>query len=471
MSIDLIKKMYKNRFNEEALTVKLLPASGSNRKYYRVFSEKNKAIAAYNADKRENEAFIYMSEFFKQQNLPIPDIYSADLDNNIYLQQDLGHTTLFDYINENKNKIDFAKNRAKIYKSIIDYLILFQKSGKNGFDFSKSYPRFAFDKQSMHWDLNYFKYYFLKLAGVSFDEQLLQDDYHTLIDYLLSVDNSFFMYRDFQSRNIMLNDNQIYFIDYQGGRRGGLYYDLASLLFDAKADLSIELRQEMMLYYYNKVKSWYKIDKEEFTQQFYAFVLIRILQACGAYGYRGLYERKEHFLQSIPYAMQNINWWLKTVSLPAKMPHLLSVLQEMTQSETIKSFGYHTQNLFVKVQSFSYHRGIPYDNSGNGGGFVFDCRALHNPGKYDKYKKLTGMDNEVIDFFENQADVMPYLDNIYQLADFSIETYIKRKFTNLFIAFGCTGGQHRSVYCAEQLVKHIKKKYDVTIELRHREQE
>jgi hypothetical protein len=270
-----------------------------------------------------------------------------------------------------------------------------------------------------------------------------------------------------QSRNIMLVNNTPYFIDYQGGRKGPLQYDIASLLFDAKANLSHSLRQELLDYYIETINKYIAITKQDFIRFYYGFVLIRILQALGAYGFRGLYEKKEHFLLSIPYAVNNLEWLLLNQHIPLKIPELTKVIELIINQEKNKSKNKITHKLKVTINSFSYRRGIPQDNTGNGGGFVFDCRTLHNPGKYDEYKNFNGNDKTVIDFLKNQKETFEFLSHIYAIIDKSVERYIDRDFSDLMINFGCTGGRHRSVYCAENMAKHLKEKYDITIELNH----
>jgi hypothetical protein len=321
----------------------------------------------------------------------------------------------------------------------------------------------------MMWDLNYFKYYFLKLAGIPFDEQALEDDYKQFTDYLMQAKSDYFLYRDFQSRNIMVKDESIYFIDYQGSRKGALQYDLASLLFDAKANIPQPVREELLEHYLGILKNYIQIDETEFRAYYTGFVIIRIMQAMGAYGFRGFYEQKAHFLASIPYALDNMKFVLENYSLPIELPTLLPLLKALTKSEKLREIG--IPKLNVTINSFSFKRGIPVDESGHGGGHVFDCRALPNPGRLEKYRNLTGKDMSVIKFLENEADVELFFRNCSSITEQSIRNYITRGFESLNINFGCTGGQHRSVYMAEQLAKHLKNKYDIKVILRHREQE
>ncbi len=443
-----------------------LPQSGSNRLYFRIISKTKTAIGVFNKNKKENIAFINFTKHFLKTGLNVPQIYNADLSNNIYLLQDLGDYTLFNFINEDDTD---NKQILSIYKKVIDQLIKFQVVAGKDINYNVCYPRDSFDRQSILWDLNYFKYYFIKLLKIDFDEQELEDDFNTLANYLLTTDCNYFMYRDFQSRNIMLFNNSIYFIDYQGGRKGALQYDLASLLYQAKADLPQSVRDELLNYYIDKAKNITTINKEEFIEFYYAYVLIRIIQTLGAYGYRGFYENKPYFIQSIPFAIENLKHVLKIINIPIKLPALNNVFNQIINSDklTLKENLQKSDKLTITITSFSYKKGIPIDISGNGGGFVFDCRANANPGRYDEYKQLTGKDQQVIDFFKKDKQIFNFLDNVYKLVDSSIDKYIERNFTNLMVNFGCTGGQHRSVFCAENLAKHIEDKYNVNIVIHH----
>jgi aminoglycoside/choline kinase family phosphotransferase len=384
----------------------------------------------------------------------------------------LGDTTLFDYLSKTRESEGFSENIISEYRKVLQVLPKIQIIAGKDLDYSVCYPREAFDKQSMMWDLNYFKYYFLKLAKVPFDEQELEDDFQAFSNYLLSAPSGFFMYRDFQSRNIMLKDGGVYFIDYQGGRRGALQYDLASLLYDGKADIPQDARNQLFQFYLSELKNYMNVSEDEFTLYFNGFVLIRIMQAMGAYGFRGFYEKKEHFLKSIPYAIRNLEGLLPKLKLPVQMPELLKVLKLLTQSETLKEYGRSSNSeLTVRVMSFSYKKGIPDDPSGNGGGFVFDCRALNNPGRYTEFKNLTGKDLKVQEFLEQKSEMEWFLKPVKSLVDQSVKNYLERGFTHLSVNFGCTGGQHRSVYAAEKLADHLRNNFPVNVVLIHREQQ
>jgi len=466
---ELLKGLFEKWSNETAVTVNKLPQSGSSREYFRIKSENKFAIGVFNNDYKENVAFIEFSKHFKKQGLKVPEIYNENLKYNIYLQEDLGYDTLFSILEQNRNKEDYTAILSKHTIKVVKELPKFQLKAHQGLDYSNAYPREAFDKQSMQWDLSYFKYYFLKLAGIPFDEQKLENDFQTFMDYLNNADSDYFLFRDFQTRNIMIKDDEPWFIDYQGGRKGALQYDLASFLYDSKANIPQYLREELLDVYIESAKEYFEIDGEKFKKQFYPFVLIRIMQAMGAYGFRGFYEKKSHFLKSIPFAINNLTWILDNVEFDVEIPHLLEALRNITKSEKLKNIA-KTSILSVSINSFSYKKGIPQDTSGNGGGFVFDCRWIHNPGRYEPYKKLNGRDQPVIDFLDKEIDMEIHLNSVYNLVDRAVERFIDRDFTHLMVNFGCTGGQHRSVYSAEHLAHHLKEKFDVKIKVNHIEQ-
>lgn len=464
-----IPELYKKWSGNNAESIAELPSSGSYRRYFRLKNKDLSVIAAYNHDTKENSAFISFTKTFLKKNLPVPEIYSSDEEKNIYLLEDLGDTTLFGWLSEERETADFSEDIISVYKEVIELLPSFQIAAGNEIDYTLCYPRAQFDKQSMLWDLSYFKYYFLKLSQINFDEQKLEDDFQAFTDYLLQADCSHFMYRDFQSRNIMLVNGGPYFIDYQGGRKGALQYDIASLLYDAKADIPQQTRNMLLEHYMKCVSKYIDIDRKKFSEFYYGYVLIRMMQALGAYGFRGFYEKKSHFLQSIPYALANLKWLLENTSLPIKIPTLQNLLHNLTGNERLHQLGKKEEGLTVTINSFSYKKGIPHDHSGNGGGFVFDCRALHNPGRYEEFKRQTGNDKDVIDFLKREPEIYEFMNHVYGLIDKSVENYLSRKFTSIMVSFGCTGGQHRSVFCANLLAEHLAKKFKVKTDLHHRD--
>ena len=468
---DQLISLFESHFKEEVTFFEQLPGSGSYREYVRMKSSQHQVIGSYNQDIKENQAFLEFSAHFKNKGIPVPQIYAVSNDMRSYLQEDLGNITLFDFLTTTRENEGFSEKIADVYKQVLRELPKIQLVAGKDMDYSNCYPREAFDKQSMMWDLNYFKYYFLKLAKIPFDEQALEDDFQAFSDYLLAVDNNAFLYRDFQSRNIMLKDGKVFFIDYQGGRRGALQYDLASLLYDAKANIPEAEREELLEFYLDELSLYKHTDREKFKSLFGGYVLIRIMQAMGAYGFRGFYEKKEHFLKSIPFALKNLETLLVKNTIQVKLPELFKVLKDVTESEFLKSISPQNDRLTVRISSFSYKRGIPKDPSGNGGGYVFDCRAIHNPGKYLEYKHLTGKDVQVQEFLENKSTISDFMSAVYSLVSHSVEVYSSRGFSHLCVSFGCTGGQHRSVYAAEKLAEYLKNNYPVTVVLQHTEQD
>ena len=422
--LELLNDLFTRWCGESIISITKLPASGSPRDYYRITGQSRTAIGAINLDREENEAFIEFSKHFHSMGLAVPKIYLIDLEHHAYLQEDLGDITLFDYVFQLRDNGSFPDTLTEVYKKVLTELQKFQINGAKDLNYSVCYPRASFDRQSMQWDLSYFKYYFLKLAGIPFNEQLLENDYNTLIEYLLAQDNSYFLYRDFQSKNVMLRDGKPCFIDYQGGRKGALQYDVASLLYDSKADIPPAVRKELLEHYIAGLDDYPSVDAAKFRESYYAYVLIRIMQAMGAYGFRGFYEKKSHFLQSIPYAMNDLTWILNNVEFDIEIPTLLKVFEDLLIAPKLLRFkdkGERKSALTVNINSFSYKHGIPEDPYGHGGGYVFDCRVMTNPGKLEAYKDLNGKDEPVIEFLEQQGDVNEFLSNTFSLVDMSVD--------------------------------------------------
>ncbi len=468
---DQLISLFEAHFKEEVTFFEQLPSSGSYREYARMKSAGHQIIGAYNQDTKENQAFLEFSAHFRNKQIPVPQIYAVSADLTTYLQEDMGNTTLFDFLSTTRETEGFSERIVDEYKKVLRQLPRIQLVAGKDIDYSYCYPRDAFDKQSMMWDLNYFKYYFLKLAKIPFDEQALEDDFQAFSDYLLAVDDNAFLYRDFQSRNVMLKDGEVYFIDYQGGRKGALQYDLASLLYDAKANIPEAEREELLEFYLDELNQYKHTDRDKFKALFSGYVLIRIMQAMGAYGFRGFYEKKEHFLKSIPFALKNLETLLAKNTIPIQLPELIKVLKAVTESTFLRTISPVNDRLTVRISSFSYKKGIPSDPSGNGGGFVFDCRAIHNPGRYAEYKHLTGKDPQVQKFLEEKSTMADFLVSVFSLVTNSVDVYSSRGFRHLCVNFGCTGGQHRSVYAAEKLADYLKNNYPVTVVLQHIEQD
>ncbi|MDE2290596.1 MAG: phosphotransferase, partial [Elusimicrobia bacterium] len=450
--------------------VEPLPADGSARRLFRMRGGGTALIGAVGPDARENRAFLAFSRHFRSVGLPVPEIYAEDAAAGVYLEEDLGDTNLFQLLSAKRAGPDVPPEVAAVYRKVAAALPRFQVDGGRGLDYSVCYPRDSFDRQSMLWDLNHFKYYFLRLAGVPFDEQALEDDFKRFADYLLKAPREYFLYRDFQSRNVMVRGGEPWFIDYQGGRKGALQYDVASLLYDGKADLPPAFRDELLGVYLDAAAERVPLDRADFLARWPGFVLVRIMQAMGTYGLRGFYERKAHFLQSIPFAVRNMERLLQTTEVPVPLPALSKVWRTIVMMPSLRQYGKTKLRLTVRVQSFSYKAGMPADDSGHGGGFVFDCRALPNPGREERFKPLTGRDAPVAEYLAADGGVGAFLERAQELVSQSVENYRARNFTDLFVAFGCTGGQHRSVYCAERLAAALRAQ-GVAVELSHRELE
>ncbi len=479
--MEVLQKLFEQYFHSPAVGVQPLQGhlGGSGREIVRLASDRQSAIGILYDVREENVAFIEFTRHFQQYGLPVPQIYAEDLRHGAYLEEDLGDTTLFDFLSANRDGEKIAPPAVEAYRKAVAVLPRFQVEAGRHLNYKVCYPRASFDRQSIAWDLNYFKYYFLKLAGIPFNEQALEDDFGRLTKFLLTANRDYFLYRDFQSRNIMLRDGEPHFLDYQGGRKGALQYDIASILYDSKADLPPELRQQLLDHYLQALANFLEVDREVFFHHYYAYVYVRMMQALGAYGFRGFYERKTHFLQSVPYALKNVRWLLHNAELPIALPTLMEAFQGMLASDKLRGLvsdsgteqdhtaGSDQPTLTVRVFSFSFHRGLPNDQSGNGGGFVFDGRSLPNPGREDKYKELTGKDTPVIEYLDQHGSVRQFLSSVGTLVDASVGEYQRRGFKNLMVSFGCTGGQHRSVYLAEQLAKHLRNKNGVDIRVRH----
>jgi aminoglycoside/choline kinase family phosphotransferase len=471
--MDVLNKLFEQHFQLPAEHVHPLQGQlgGSGRAIVRLGGGNFSAIGILYPVREENVAFLEFSKHFRRHGLPVPEIYAEDLGQGAYLEEDLGDTSLFEFLGANRTGADIAPPAIEAYRKVVAVLPRFQVQAGRDLNYKVCYPRASFDRQSIAWDLNYFKYYFLRLAGVPFSEQALERDFSRLTKFLLAASHDYFLYRDFQSRNIMLRDGQPFFLDYQGGRKGALQYDIASLLYDGKADLPPELRQQLLDYYLDSLGDYIRVDRDAFMEHYYAYVYVRIMQALGAYGFRGFYERKPHFLQSVPYALKNLRWLAHHVKLPIALPALMDAFNAMLASDKLHALASSAEALKVRIFSFSFHREMPADESGNGGGFVFDGRSLPNPGREEEFRALTGKDAPVIDYLNRQESVHQFFSAVLSLVDRSVSTYQSRGFKNLMVSFGCTGGQHRSVYLAEQLARHLRGSNGVEVIVRHIELE
>ena len=494
-----LKQLFVRQYGEQPLEITPIAGAGSNRQYYRLrHSDGTTVIGVKGTSRDENHAFIYLANHFNELHLPVPTVIAVSEDLMCYLQQDLGTVSLFDALRTGREAGGrYNLKEQKLLVETIRQLPNIQIRGALGMDWNNCYPQPEFNEVNVVFDLNYFKYCFLKPSGVDFHEMKLENDFHLFAKDLLMEPVKSFMYRDFQARNVMLVDGQPAFIDFQGGRKGPYYYDLASFLWQASAKYSDKLRFRLTKEYYESLKNYIEVPpKRHFANRLSLFVLFRTLQVLGAYGFRGYFERKQHFINSIPYAIANLRKILDTKRFP--YPYLTSILRELVQ---LPAFEQHEEQankssdggntvilpkqqygpasfskydgkgpLVVRVFSFSYRKGIPVDTSGNGGGYVFDCRSTHNPGRYERFKQLNGLDEPVIRFLEEDGEILTFLESVYKLADAHVARYIQRGFTSLMFAFGCTGGQHRSVYSAQHLAEHIHQKFGIEVRVCHREQ-
>lgn len=478
--MDILNHLFEQHFHTPVEQVRPLQGQlgGSGRNIIRLSGGNQTAIGILYPVREENRAFIEFSRHFRRHGLPVPEIYAEDLSQGAYLEEDLGDLTLFEFLSQNRDGQEIAPTVIEAYRKTVAVLPRFQVEAGRDLNYKVAYPRGSFDRQSIAWDLNYFKYYFLRLAGISFNEQALEDDFGRLTRFLLTADRDYFLYRDFQSRNVMLRDGQPFFLDYQGGRKGALQYDIASILYDAKADLPPELREQFLEHYLQTLGNYIPLKREEFMRYYYAYVYVRLMQALGAYGFRGFYERKAHFLQSVPYALKNLRWLLHNAQLPVALPALIAAFTSMLGSQKLLDLGTvaepgkapvqsEEKGLTVRIFSFSFHRSHPRDESGNGGGFVFDVRNVPNPGREERFKLLTGKDAPVIEYLNQQESARQFLVNVKSLVDASVSAYHERGFRNLMVSFGCTGGQHRSVYMAEQLAQHLRRRNGMEVVVRH----
>jgi len=449
--------------------IEKLPQSGSDRIYFRIYSGSTTFIATFNLNIKENETFIYFSRHFTNAGLPMPQIFAVNDEKTIYLQEDLGTDSLLDNLEKHGHN-DYTYN---LYQQTLRELARVQIVGDKDLNYEMCLTAKEFGKQAIMSDLLYFKYYFVDTLKAPYDKQAMLDDFETLSNYLNNGSHKYFLFRDFQSRNVIVNKGKIHFIDYQGGMKGALQYDVASLLWQAKANLSEDWKTSLLDGYIDEVEQLLsqKVDRELFISQYNGYVLIRLLQVLGAYGFRGLFERKAHFLSSIPLALRNLKFFLEQNQIGLATPEFDRMLKLIVDDEIIGRFqtvrADKNTPLVVKICSFSYKKALPVDESDNGGGFLFDMRGILNPGRFAEYKTLTGRDKEVKDFLEQRTKMTDFLNSVFDIVDISVEDYIKRGFESLMVSFGCTGGQHRSVYAADALSRHLKNKFGVKVQVSH----
>ncbi|MBQ1718995.1 MAG: phosphotransferase [Bacteroidales bacterium] len=466
MADDTLKTLFESYTGQQLTERTELPTSGSHRRYFRLKGGNISIVGVIGTSLEENRAFVAISKHFKEKGLNVPTVLAVSEDGMSYIQEDLGEKMLFDLIAQGRDSGFYNSYESNLLCRTIEQLPKIQFKGAEGLDWNVCYPQKEFDARMVDFDLNYFKYCFLKATGLEFNEGRLQDDFERLKAELLKDSDNTFLYRDFQARNVIIRDGEPYFIDYQGGRRGPIYYDVASFIWQARARYPDELKEELIRTYLRSLRSFLPVDEDHFRERLRLFVLFRTLQVLGAYGFRGYFEKKPHFLASVPFALDNLRSLLR---IPfSDYPYLNSILTELTNMPQFYEIAV-DKRLEVHIYSFAYKKGIPADNTGNGGGYVFDCRSVNNPGKYEHYRQFNGNDPEVIKFLEDDGEVLIFLESVYKLVDAHVQRFIERKFTHLQVCFGCTGGQHRSVFCAERLAAHLAGRYNVKVKLTHRE--
>ena len=465
MPEDLLKPLFEQYTGQPLAEIQELPSSGSNRRYFRLKGGNLSLIGVLGNNLEENRAFIYLSKHFRDKGLRVPAVLAVSPDELCYMQEDLGDKILFNLVTEGRESGIYSPIETERLCRTIEQLPRLQFQGAKGLDWDRCMYK-AFDGRMVDFDLNYFKYCFLKATGLEFNEVLLQEDFEKLKQDLLEDQGNTFMHRDFQARNVLMQEGEPWFIDFQGGRRGPIYYDVASFVWQARSRFPEQLKQKLIQSYLRALRTYQEVDDEQFHARLRLFVLFRTLQVLGAYGFRGYFEKKPHFLASVPYALSNLRTLLQTPF--TDYPHLNEILLKLTQMPQFNEAP-EDRRLEVQIYSFAYKKGIPADNTGNGGGYVFDCRSINNPGKYEHYRQFNGMDPEVIKFLEDDGEVNTFLESVYKLTDAHVQRFIERKFTHLQVCFGCTGGQHRSVYCAEHLGQYLAHKYNVKVTVTHRE--
>ena len=466
MAESILKPLFESYTGTALTEITELPASGSNRRYFRLKGGNITLIGAIGTNLQENHSFIYLARHFREKGLRVPAVLAVSEDGEAYIQEDLGDQVLFGMVAQGRESGLYSSVETDLLRRTIEQLPRLQFVGAQGLDWKNCYPQEAFDARMIDFDLNYFKYCFLKATGLEFNEIELQEDFEKLKEDLLKEDDNTFLYRDFQARNVMIKDGDPWFIDFQGGRRGPIYYDVASFIWQARSRFPEDLKQDLIRTYLRALQQFKQVNEDEFRSRLRLFVLFRTLQVLGAYGFRGYFEKKPHFLASVPYALSNLRKLLETPF--EDYPYLNSILSRLASMPELNEIP-QDHRLSVHIYSFAYKKGIPADTTGNGGGYVFDCRSVNNPGKYEYYRQFNGTDPEVIKFLEDDGEVFTFLDSVYKLVDAHAKRFIERKFTNLQVCFGCTGGQHRSVYCAEHLARHLKDKFDIKVTVTHRE--
>lgn len=461
-------KLYESVFARTPEKCVPLVGSASNRKYYRLSCGETSHIGVVGVDVLENKAFVTIDRQLASKGVNVPSVLAVSDDDMAYIQDDLGDDVLFDLYSKARRRGEGMSEVEDLLCRTVALLPKIQFEGAEGFDFSHCCHQPCYDRQMIMFDLNYFKYCFLKPLGVEFNEVQLQKDFEALADDLLEEDTPTFLYRDFNARNVMVRDGHPYFIDFQGGKRGPIYYDVVSFIHHPRANYPAALKERMLKCYLSELKKYADIAEEDFRERLEKFRLLRLMQVLGAYGFRGMVEQKADFVAAIPHTIENLRGMIAVAG--SRYPYLAEMFSRLVSLPRFKDRPSDSRQLVVTVTSFSFKKGMPFDPSGNGGGYVFDCRAINNPGRHIQYKTMTGRDEPVIRFLEEDGGVFAYLDNVYAMVDPHVEAFVAREFTSLMVSFGCTGGQHRSVYCAESFARHIASKYPhVRVRLIHRE--
>lgn len=458
----ILSGLFEESTGKKPLQIQPITGSGSQRKYYRLTGKSNSFIGTVSCNIAENEAFFHVASVFLSNGVPVPELIRISNDRKAYLQSDLGSVSLLDLVERSWLQGSFHPSLLDFYREALDKLLHIQFVAGKKIKFAKCFPESGFSMMSIREDLNYFRYYFLKLHNIDFNESRLNKVFDKFARKISSLGNSAFMYRDFQARNIMVHLGKLYFIDFQGGRKGPVLYDLASILYQGKARIPGNYRHALKEHYFNNAVSMGMGSQDEADEQYIMLVYLRLMQVLGAYGYRGLIQKKSHFIESIPYTLSEIDKLLINSPLQTEFHELNQVLEQAVaaKDQYMKPAGERNNSLIVRINSFSYKKGgIPDDESGNGGGFVFDCRPLPNPGRDIRFKSLTGMDAEVKDLLGNNHEVQQFLRHTHAILEQTLLNYTERNFSDLMISFGCTGGQHRSVYCAEQTALFLRKKF------------
>ncbi len=468
-TISTLEKLFEEHFGQLPEKVELMPVSGSDRRYYRLKSTQYSVIGTFNANTAENNTYFYFTQLFQKHEINIPEIYKISKDKKYYLQQDLGTVSLFDQLMKEGLTEDVRHN----YHKALEQLTRVQWIAGRDANFDQCFATRQFDEKAIMADLFYFKYYFADLQKIHYNKSLLMEEMELLSKELGRVQPQMLMYRDFQSRNIMLYEGKAFLIDFQGAMQGPAQYDLASLLWQAKAQLPQAWKEDLLNKYIAAMNALpiARMDEIHFRKGYAQFVLLRLLQVLGAYGFRGLLERKPHFISSIAPALKNLEIFLEQYPQIPAYPELRSLLERLSSREMQELYRqperHKDSKLQVTINSFSYKNGIPKDKTSHGGGFVFDCRGILNPGRYAAYKHLTGRDAAVQDFLKQETKMPDFLNHVYGMVSVNIEDYLSRGFEHLSISFGCTGGQHRSVFAAEQLAAHLNNRYNVPVTICH----